>query len=79
MKFIELLAQPWSFVRILRLVMGGYIAVVSLMEGQHFLVLAGLFFVYQAVMNVGCAACTPIKSEHENLETKNIEVEYEEV
>lgn len=60
MKIIELLRQPWSFLRVLRLAMGGYIAVVSLMEGQYFLVLAGLFFVYQAVMNAGCAACVSL-------------------
>ncbi|AWV99977.1 hypothetical protein [Arcticibacterium luteifluviistationis] len=73
MKILELLAQPWSFMRILRLIMGGYIAIVSVMEGQYFLVLAGLFFVYQAVMNAGCAACIPMESKNEKIETKNID------
>jgi hypothetical protein len=79
MNFIELMAQPWGLMRILRLLMGAYISIVSIMEGQYFLVLAGLFFVYQAVMNAGCAACVPMDNETKNIETKNTEIEYEEI
>jgi hypothetical protein len=79
MKIIELIAQPWGLMRVLRLIMGSYIAAVSFMEGQYFLVLAGLFFVYQAVMNAGCSACIPMESKNDNIETKNKEIEYEEI
>jgi hypothetical protein len=81
MKILTTLSQPWDFGRLLRLVMGAYIAIVSLMNGQYIFVLPGIYFVYQAVMNTGCAACVPpsVENVKENKQLKTTEIEYEEI
>ena len=71
MKIQVLLEQPWDFGRILRLIMGTYITVVSLIDGQYFLILPGVFFVYQAITNTGCAACiSPVDNNQDNQQKK---------
>lgn len=61
---IALIKQHWGFGRILRLLFGSYILVVSLMESHYFLAFAGAFFIYQSLVNVSCSGCsTNIESE----------------
>ncbi len=63
-KLIGYLTLPWSFSRILRLVMGLYIAIISFNEGNYAFVAIGAFFMYQAIFNVGCNSCQiPAKPE----------------
>ncbi len=52
------LKQPWNLMRILRMAFGLYISVTGFMEGQYLFLAFGLFFIYQAVLNVGCMACS---------------------
>jgi hypothetical protein len=81
MKILTTLSQPWDFGRLLWSMMGSYITIVSLMNGQYIFVLPGMYFVYQAGMNTGCAACipSPVENIKENKQLKTTEIEYEEI
>ena len=68
----------WNFMRVLRLLMGLWIVVESVMGKQYLFATLGLWFVIQAVMNVGCAACAVPPSNKAN-NTDIQEVTYEEV
>jgi hypothetical protein len=73
---IESLKQPWSIMRVLRLLFGSYVVVTSVMEQQYLLALIGGFFAYQAISNTGCGACVA-PSTSENLETTEGETSFE--
>ena len=73
------LLQNWNFMRIIRLVIGGY-AWVEAIRGQDTLMgLLGFVLVGMAMLNVGCGAqgCgVPIQKSNQTLSD---DVEYEEV
>lgn len=68
----------WNFMRALRLVMGVWVLVSSISTKQYFVATFGVWFIYQALMNVGCAACAVPPSNKAN-STDIQEVTYEEV
>lgn len=73
--------KNWDFMRILRLGMGLWVIYSSFTDRQPLLGFLGAFFVYQAVMNIGCCGSNgcniPNKPNSQNLPSK--EVDYEEV
>lgn len=77
---INSLRQPWSIIRVFRLLFGSYVAVTSLLEQQYLLALIGGFFAYQAVTNTGCGACAtlPVNEKDEEPEASS-SVEFEEL
>lgn len=48
------LRQPWTLMRLLRLLIGSVIIYQSVGEQQPILAILGAFFVIQALMNTGC-------------------------
>lgn len=73
--------KNWDFMRILRLGMGLWVIYTSFTDHQPLFGLFGAFFVYQAVMNIGCCGsggCSiPDNKRNDNSQTKDID--YEEV
>ncbi|MGR3811564.1 hypothetical protein [Jiulongibacter sp. NS-SX5] len=81
-ELMQTLRQPWDLMRILRIIMGSYILVTSIGEGHWFFTPFGAFFLYQAVANIGCAACTVHESVGQKdsvIEKEVMDVEYDEV
>lgn len=76
----EILTSNWTFLRALRLLLGGAFMVSAYMQQDIIPAFIGGLFIYQSVMNVGCsggscAAPTPAKGT-----TKTVEdVEFEEL
>lgn len=73
------LTQNWTFMRVLRLALGGSFLYAAWMQGDWMPAFIGGLFIYQSLMNVGCAGgncyVPPVKQT-----TKTIEdVAYEEV
>ena len=70
----------WSFLRIIRLAVGGFIAYDGFRTHEFLIMTLGLVFMGLAVMNLGCCGAQgcgiPTKKNHSD-ETQ--EVEYEEV
>ena len=69
----------WYFMRWLRLVLGGFIAVQSIQNHDLVPGLIGAFFLYQAITNTGCCglkgcAVTPALNTEE-IKIKDIEFE----
>lgn len=76
----ETLLTDWNFMRILRLVLGIYIAIqaietLSLLSG-----IVAVFFLFQAITNTGCCGSNGCEIPQKKSNGKKIEeVEYEEV
>jgi hypothetical protein len=76
----ETLLKDWNFMRILRLVLGIYIAVqavesLSLLSG-----VIATFFLFQAITNTGCCGSNGCAVPTKNSKTDTVEeVEYEEI
>ena len=80
MTLLDYLRQPWNTMRVLRLVLGSYIVFTSLSDGQYIFSAIGGFFVYQAVVNAGCAACIPSDDGQVSIvENAKTEIDYEEL
>ncbi|MFT4734342.1 MAG: hypothetical protein ACI9DJ_000734 [Algoriphagus sp.] len=80
MTILDYLRQPWNIMRVLRLVLGSYIVFTSLSDGQYIFSAVGAFFVYQAVVNAGCAACIPSDTgEVGVVENSKTDIDYEEL
>ena len=72
--------RTWTFMRALRLVMGVWVLVSSINTKQYFVATFGVLFIYQALMNVGCACGVPPQSSmSKKPSTDTDEVTYEEV
>ena len=77
----QMIFTNWHFMRWLRLVLGGFIAVQAIQNHDLIPGLIGAFFLYQAITNTGCCgangcAVTPAKkTEH----TKVKDIEFEEI
>ena len=75
----QMIFTNWHFMRWLRLVLGGFIAVQSIQNHDLVPGLIGAFFLYQAITNTGCCGsngCTfrPAKSTEE-IKGRDIELE----
>lgn len=77
---MKALLEPWGFMRILRLFMGGIILYQSFMNHQPLIGLLGGFFVLQVLLNTGCGAgrCSP-KIGKMKEDSRVDEIDYEEV
>lgn len=53
----ELLLNDWSFLRVLRVVIGTIIIIDGIQTSMALSVIIGAIFLYQGVMNKGCGAC----------------------
>jgi hypothetical protein len=53
---MKVILKNWDLVRMLRFGMGLWVLYSSFTEHQPLLGLIGVFFVYQALMNVGCCS-----------------------
>ncbi|MES2519395.1 MAG: hypothetical protein V4585_14880 [Bacteroidota bacterium] len=73
--------KNWDFMRILRLGMGLWIIYSSFTDRQPLIGLLGTFFVYQAIMNVGCCGSGGCSIPTAKIDDKNQlkDVDYEEV
>lgn len=72
--------RKWSFMRLLRLVLGVFIVFQGIESGMWLFVFAGAFYAVMALLNFGCcgtSGCTPTRYKN----TKHIEEEirYEEI
>jgi len=73
------LTQNWGFMRIIRLVIGGY-ALVEAIRGSDILIgIMGTVLVGMALLNAGCGSqgCSVPAPQNKNTQTE--EVEYEEI
>jgi hypothetical protein len=67
----------WHWIRILRLVIGGYVLYGGINQSDNLMLFFGGFFVVQAIFNWGCSGCssgnckvdTDKLSENEKLDT----------
>ena len=74
----ETILTGWTFMRVLRLVLGGFIVVNSFTDHNYVFTFLGGLFVFQAITNTGCAACAAVPST--KVEQKDSDfVEFEEV
>jgi hypothetical protein len=63
--------KNWSFMRLLRLILGVYILVQGLIAMEWIFILTGLFFSIMPIFNIGCCttySCTVPISENKNVE-----------
>jgi len=79
--FKQMIFNNWHFMRWLRLILGGFIAVQAIQNHDPVPGLIGAFFLYQAVTNTGCCgangcAVTTTKNTEEN---KVKDIEFEEI
>jgi len=76
----ETVLQNWSFLRIFRLLLGGFIAYDGFRTHEYLIMTLGLVFMGLAVMNRGCCGAQgcgiPTKTSQSD---ESVEVEYEEV
>lgn len=73
------ITQPWGFMRIIRLVIGGY-ALVEAYRGQDSLMaIFGIVLVGMAVLNAGCGAQGCGIPTNKSNQTESEDVDYEEV
>ena len=75
----QILFTNWHFMRWLRLVLGGFIAVQAIQQHDLAPGLIGAFFLYQAITNTGCCgangcAVAPTKNK-EHIKCKDTEFE----
>jgi hypothetical protein len=52
--FINKLKMPWSFMRVLRLLMGVFLIVQGIVAHQYIAVILGLGFALMPLLNLGC-------------------------
>jgi hypothetical protein len=72
----ETILSGWNFLRWLRLFMGAYIVVTSFTGKNYVFAILGGLFIFQALTNTGCAACTSVPvSKLDQKDTENIEFE----
>jgi hypothetical protein len=78
-QLVRKLKEPWDFIRILRVLFGGYIVGAGLFDAQYFGIFIGGFLLYQGLMNIGCfgAACVASTGQ-KNAEETDI-IRYEEL
>jgi hypothetical protein len=69
----------WNFMRFLRLGIGLYVLIQSLLNAQYMLAFVGGVFIFQAVMNMGCAACAATPAAKVNPNANPDEVSFEEI
>jgi len=76
---IQNIIKNWSFVRLLRLVMGIVLVVEAVKSGMWFLVAVGVVFVAMPSLNIGCCATgnCAVPTRHSN--NTNDDAEYEEI
>ncbi len=77
----QMIFTNWHFMRWLRLVLGGFIAIQAIQNHDLVPGLIGVFFLYQAITNTGCCgtkscAVTPTKNTEE---IKVRDIEFEEI
>jgi hypothetical protein len=76
----EIFYQKWSFMRLLRLGLGIYIAVQALETQSIFSGVVAIFFIFQSVTNTACCGsndcAVPTKKKHSDTREK---VKFEEI
>jgi hypothetical protein len=77
----NILTRNWHLMRIIRLVLGGFIVYDGLRSHEYLFVFFGGAFMYMALFNLGCCgpqgcAVTPINDNKSDMES---EVQFEEV
>ncbi|AMS26500.1 hypothetical protein AEM51_05140 [Bacteroidetes bacterium UKL13-3] len=76
----ELLTTNWSFLRALRLILGGAFLVSAYMQMSIFPAFIGGLFLYQSIMNIGCAGGVCYAPKVKQQSNSNIQdIEYEEI
>ncbi|MFN8429686.1 MAG: hypothetical protein U0V04_06890 [Spirosomataceae bacterium] len=77
----ETLLTGWTFVRWLRLIIGGYFVLNSIHEHNYGVIMVGSLFIFQALTNTGCmgGACGVPQNGKTNTNTDPDVVEFEEV
>lgn len=73
------LTQNWGFMRIIRLVIGGYALVEAIRASDVLIGIMGTVLVGMALFNLGCGAQGCGVSAPRNKTTQSDEVEYEEI
>jgi hypothetical protein len=75
--------SPWSFMRILRLILGAVFLFGGLIHRDNLAVFAGAFFLFQGVFSLGCGgaqSCAQTNKTHNNqTATEPLEIDFEEV
>jgi hypothetical protein len=69
----------WNIIRVLRLVLGGFVVYQGFVSSQWLLSGLGVLFVTQALLNAGCCAGSCEPSRPRNQESTSDALEYEEV
>lgn len=77
-KMMYALTHHWHFLRIIRLLLGMFIAVEGGRSGDYLMLTLGLFFSGMALFNKGCCASGACNHQIENKEREK-EIVYEEV
>jgi hypothetical protein len=65
--FLNKLTMPWSFMRIIRLLMGVFLIVQGIVAHQYIAVLLGIGFALMPLLNLGCGC----EGSSCNINTKN--------
>ena len=73
------LTQNWGFMRIIRLVIGGYALVEAIRASDVLIGIMGTVLISMALFNIGCGAQGCGVPTSRNKDTSSDEVEYEEV
>jgi hypothetical protein len=75
-----MLSTDWDIMRVLRLVIGIWLAVQAIIMMELFTGLIGLFFLYQAITGTGCGADGCYTAPRRNVrQVKTEDIDYEEV
>lgn len=73
------LTQNWGFMRIIRLVIGGYALIEAIRSSDILIGMMGTILVGMALLNAGCGSQGCGIPASRNNHTKTEEVEYEEI
>lgn len=73
------LFATWHFMRFLRLALALYLAYQAYMTSQWFFGMFALFFMAQAVFNVGCCNASGCSVSQKDNDSKNQPLDYEEI
>ena len=73
------LFSPWHFMRFLRLALALYLAYQAYAISQWFVGMFALFFMTQAVFNLGCCSTSGCSFSQKDNDSMNQPLDYEEV
>lgn len=75
----QILNSPWGFARWFRLILGAFGIIGGIMQHDSLLGVFGGFFLFQAIMNVGCCGVSACNVDYAAKENNTQEIEFEKV